>query len=243
MSVIKIKVSAVSYTNTKPFLYGLKHSGILDKVELSLDIPSDCAKKLINNEVDIGLIPIAALLSIPNYKIISEYCIGSDGPVNSVFIFSNKPIEEVKTIRLDNESRTSNALARVLIQKYWNCNPAFIYSGAADAYIEIGDRTFGKINQAAFVYDLAGEWKKFTGLPFAFAVWASNKNLSEQFLKEFNDALKFGVNNIPAVLSELPTRDDFDLTDYLTHKLDFLLDNSKRLAIDKFLSYIKELRT
>ena len=237
----KVKVSAVSYTNTKPFVYGLEHSGIRNKIELSLDIPSDCAKKLIDDKVDIGLVPVAALLDLPGYTVISDYCIGADGPVNSVFIFSDKPIEEVKVLRLDNESRTSNALARILIKKYWDLNLDFVYSGEADAYVEIGDRTFGKINKTSFAYDLSGEWKNFTGLPFAFAVWASNKTLPDGFLPEFNDALKFGIDNIPTVIKELPIPSNFDLTDYLTHKLDFNLNNSKQLAIHKFLNYMKEL--
>jgi chorismate dehydratase len=112
----KLKVSAVSYTNSKPFVFGLLHSDILDKIELSLDIPSVCALKLIENQVDIGLVPVAALLQIPNYHIISDYCIGANGAVDSVFIFSNKPISEIKTLKLDSQSRTSNNLARVLIK-------------------------------------------------------------------------------------------------------------------------------
>lgn len=236
----KIRVSAVSYTNTKPFVYGLQHSGILDKIDLSLDIPSDCAKKLIDNQADIGLIPVAALLNIPGYEIISDYCIGADGAVNSVFIFSNKPVNEVKTIRLDLQSRTSNALAKVLIKNYWKLSPEYITSNSADAFVEIGDRTFGKKDKYPFVYDLAEEWKNFTGLQFAFAVWASNKPISPDFISEFNAALRLGIENIPVVISELPERNDFDLGDYLTNKLDYSLTDSKMRALELFLNYLKQ---
>ncbi|MEO8795423.1 MAG: MqnA/MqnD/SBP family protein, partial [Daejeonella sp.] len=122
----KIKISAVSYTNTKPFVYGITNSPIIDKVDLSLDIPSTCANKLIDNQVDIGLVPVAALLRIPNYQIITDYCIGADGPVHSVFIFSEKPIAEIKTIRLDEQSRTSNNLALVLLKNYWKSSPEIV---------------------------------------------------------------------------------------------------------------------
>src|SRR2546428_3316192 len=120
-SLNKIKISAVSYTNTKPFLYGIEQSGILTKniIDLSLDIPADCAEKVIDGRADVGLIPVAALLKLPYYEIISDYCIGANGAVNSVFLFSTKPINEVKTIRLDTESRTSNNLAKLLIINYW----------------------------------------------------------------------------------------------------------------------------
>ena len=238
----KIRVSAVSYTNTKPFVYGLQHAGILKKIDLSLDIPSDCAQKLIEDQADIGLIPVAALLDIPGHSIISNYCIGANGAVNSVFIFSEKPIKEIKTIRLDSQSRTSNALARILLKNYWKVNPDLTTDNQTDAFVEIGDRTFGKKNNFPFVYDLAEEWKNFTGLEFAFAVWAANKPISQEFVDEFNSALSLGINNIPNVVSELPKRNDFDLDDYLTHKLDYWLTDSKRQALKLFLGYLESLK-
>lgn len=235
----KIKVSAVSYTNTKPFVYGLTHSDIVNNIELSLDIPSVCAAKLINNQVDIGLIPVAALLDLPDYQIISNYCIGATGAVNSVFIFSNKPIEEVKTIRLDTHSRTSNNLALVLLKNYWKLVPELVETGE-DAFVLIGDRTFGKTKDYKYAYDLAAEWQNFTSLPFAFAVWAANKPLSEEFIKQFNIALRFGLDNRYEVIKDHPLN-GFDLRDYFENKLDFDLDAKKREAIDKFLGYVKAL--
>ena len=237
----KLKVSAVSYTNSKPFVFGLLHSDILDKIELSLDIPSVCASKLIENQVDIGLVPVAALLQIPNYHIISDYCIGANGAVDSVFIFSNKPISEIKTLKLDSQSRTSNNLARVLIKNYWKCTPEFVEHENADAFVQIGDRTFGKKDQFLFHYDLSEEWFKFTGLPFAFAVWASNKPISESFKDEFNAALKFGLEQRDRVLNDLKSVDNFDLSDYLMNKIDFNLNEDKLKAIKKFHELIRDL--
>lgn len=237
----KLKVSAVSYTNSKPFVFGLMHSDILDKIELSLDIPSACALKLIENQVDIGLVPVAALLQIPNYHIISDYCIGANGAVDSVFIFSNKPISEIKTLKLDSQSRTSNNLARVLIKNYWKCTPEFVEHQNADAFVQIGDRTFGKKDQFLFHYDLSEEWFKFTGLPFAFAVWAANKPISESFKSEFNAALKFGLEQRDRVLNDLKSVDNFDLSDYLMNKIDFNLNEDKLKAIKKFHDLIRDL--
>ncbi|MBL4676522.1 MAG: menaquinone biosynthesis protein [Mucilaginibacter sp.] len=245
----KIKISAVSYTNTKPFLYGLQHSDIKENIDLSLDMPSDCAQKLIDNQVDIGLIPVAATLSLPEWHIISNYCIGAEGPVNSVFIFSNCPIEEATTVQLDPESRSSNNLAKVLLKNYWKVTPELV-AGAADyasstdlktAFVQIGDRTFGKTEKYKYVYDLSGEWKKFTGLPFVFAAWIANKPISEEFVKEFNQALRHGLAHRTDLLKVLPHRADFDLEDYLMHKLDFNLTEEKRKALYLFLDYIKAL--
>ncbi len=127
----KIKISAVSYTNTKPFIYGLQHTGILKKIELSLDNPTDCAQKLIDDVVDIGLIPVAAALNLGYWEIVSGYCIGAVGAVNSVFIFSNCDIKDVKTLQLDPQSRSSNNLAKVLLKNYWKADHLMIVESSS----------------------------------------------------------------------------------------------------------------
>lgn len=231
----KIKVSAVSYTNTAPLMYGVRRDkALLEQMELSMDIPSVCAQKLIDQQVDIGLVPVAALLDIPDYRIVSDYCIGSVGQVNSVFIFSKIPLDQVKTIRLDPQSRTSNNLARVLIKHHWKLQAEFISDGPADAYVEIGDRTFGKTHTQAHSYDLGQAWMDFSGLPFAYAVWAANKPVPAAFMDSFNAAQRLGLENPQDVLTELPKRADFDIAKYLTHYIDYPLDKQKKEAISLF---------
>ncbi|GAB2689772.1 menaquinone biosynthesis protein [Mucilaginibacter koreensis] len=245
----KIRISAVSYTNTKPFLYGLQHSDILNDIDLSLDPPADCAQKLIDDQVDIGLIPVAAVLNLPEWHIISDYCIGAVGAVNSVFIFSNCDITEVKRVQLDPQSRSSNNLAKVLLKNYWKISPELItgaddYAVSADpytAFVQIGDRTFGKKDNYKFVYDMAEEWQNFTGLPFMFAAWIANKPIEQAFIDRFNEALKYGLNHRPELFKKLPHRDDFDVEDYLMHKIDFPLTDAKKKAFYLFLDYIKNL--
>ncbi|MDB5157238.1 MAG: menaquinone biosynthesis protein [Mucilaginibacter sp.] len=245
----KIKISAVSYTNTKPFLYGIQRTDIINKIDLSLDIPSDCAQKLIDDKVDIGLIPVAATLNLPYWEILGTHCIGAVGAVNSVFIFSNCDIKEITHLQLDPESRSSNNLALVLLKNFWKIKPGLItnapdYSVSPNqttAFVQIGDRTFGKKEKYPFVYDLAEEWQKFTGLPFVFAAWIANKPIPKDFADEFDQALKFGLNHRAELLKELPKRPDFDMEDYLMHKLDFNLTEDKRKALYLFLDYIKAL--
>jgi len=247
--VKKIRISAVSYTNTKPFIYGLQHTGFTEKIELSLDTPSDCAQKLIDDEADIGLIPVAATLSLPKWEIVSDYCIGAVGAVNSVFIFSNCPVQDIKLLQLDPESRSSNNLARVLLKNYWKVSPQLIkgaldYGTSADpytAFVQIGDRTFGKKDQYKYVYDLAGEWQRFTGLPFVFAGWIANKPIPHDFMEAFNAALKYGLDHRKELFKELPMRDDFDLVDYLMVKIDYELTEDKKKALYLFLDYIARL--
>ena len=239
----KIRISAVAYTNTKPFIYGISHSELLEKIDLSLDIPSDCAAKLINQQVDIGLIPVAAIPFVPNANIISDYCIGSVGAVNSVFIFSNLPVEEIKSVRLDSHSRTSNNLAKVLLKFYWKKEVVFTtdINTATDAIVLIGDRTFGQKESYPFVYDMGEEWMNFTGLPFVYAAWVANKEIDPSFVKEFNEALSIGLAQRNELLNQLPVHQGFDLRDYLFNKLDFDLSSKKREALELFLSYISRL--
>lgn len=237
----KIKVSAVSYTNTLPFLQGIKSASILDQMELTVDFPAECARKVIADEADMGIVPIEALLHIPHPQIIGDYCIGSDGAVDSVFIFSDKPVEQIRSLRLDHQSRTSNGLARILLKHYWKQEVRLLTEGEADAYVLIGDRTFGKKETVAYAYDLGHYWKVFTGLPFAYAVWVANKALPEDFVQAFNAALGRGVADPEAIISGLPAYPNFDYKTYLTENLDFNLNEGKRQAIAKYHELYQQL--
>jgi chorismate dehydratase len=239
----KIRVSAVSYTNTYPFLNGIRKSKVMEQIDLSVDYPSACAQKVIDDQADIGIIPTAALLSLPEYYINTDFCIGTEGAVDSVFIFANKPIEEVRTLRLDKQSRTSNGLARILIKNYWKQEVELFTDESVepDAYVLIGDRTFGKKNAVPYVYDLGKEWFNFTGLPFAFALWVSNKKLPTTFVEQFNEALAYGVEHATDVIAGLPEFEGFDYTKYLTQHLNFHLTDKKREAVQLYLRYLKEL--
>jgi chorismate dehydratase len=243
INVNKIKIAAVSYTNTKPFIYGIENKDIRNQIDLSLAIPSVCATQLINNQIDIGLIPVAAIPLVPNANIIGSYCIGSVGAVNSVFIFSNVPAHEIKTVKLDPQSRTSNNLAKVLLKFHFKVEVDFLTepSATADAMVLIGDRTFGRKSNFKYPYDMGEEWMKFTGLPFVYAAWVANKVIPQGFVDEFDAALKFGLNHRKELLKTLPIRPNFDLEDYLMNKLDFDLTADKRKALDLFLGYIEQL--
>ncbi|SKB89326.1 chorismate dehydratase [Parapedobacter luteus] len=237
----KVRVSAVSYTNTLPFIYGLQRSAVIDRITLSLDVPSRCAYKLIHNEADLGIVPVAALLDLPDAEIVSDYCLGATGAVNSVFIFSEKPIEEIDTLRLDSQSRTSNGLAQILLQHHWKREVAVLTSGDADAYVEIGDRTFGKQHSHAYVYDLALHWQQFTGLPFTFAAWVANKPLPVSFIQAFDEALAYGLAHREELIKQLPPRLDFDYRQYLMEHIDYQYNEDKKKAVAMFLRLMKTL--
>jgi chorismate dehydratase len=248
-----VKISAVSYLNTVPFIYGIENSGFVNNFILEKDIPSVCADKLINGDVDIGLVPVASLPFVKNYKIISNYCISSFGPVKTVLLLAKKPINEVNNIYLDFHSRTSINLAKILSTYHWKLKMRWIPLKTDnieeikryDAVVCIGDKTFLLENEFEYVYDLAEEWRKFTGMPAVFACWAANKELPGAFMDDFNKALKFGVENMnkAAEMSQNGIISNQRLKQYLSGNIDYDLNNSKKEAIKKYLELLDEVQS
>jgi chorismate dehydratase len=241
----KIRVGAVSYLNTKPLLYGIHRSPVIHHIELKIDYPSRIAAMLLNDEIDVGLVPVAIIPKLKEYHINTDYCIGCDGPVASVCLFSEKPLEEVDKILLDYQSRTSVQLAKILLKEYWKMNP--LLEDAKEDFREhiidktaglvIGDRALEQRKTSKYIYDLGEAWKNFTGLPFVFAAWVSNKKLDQDFVDEFNEANKNGLQSLDAVLSE-NQYNNFNLREYYTKYISYHLDDEKRKGLDLFLSKI-----
>ncbi len=249
----KIRISAVKYANTYPFIYGLKESGFEKKVILETDHPADCASKLINNRADIGLIPVASLPLLNEYHIISDYCIGANGDVRTVMLLSNCPFEDVETIYLDYRSRSSVNLTRVLARNSWkrdfkwvNTSKGFDFRniGLTEAVVLIGDQCFELEKSFRYRIDLARAWKEYTGMPFVFACWTSNKVLDNDFIKEFNEALWKGVNNIKEVTEYFKNSGSITgnvLRDYLTYNIDYNFNEEKKKALELFLQLMMAL--
>jgi len=242
------RLVAVSYLNTKPLLYGLLRSSIQDQLDMDLAIPSECARRLVDGEADIALVPVAVIPELPEAHIISDYCIGADGKVATVCLYSEVPIEQITALYLDHHSKTSAMLTRLLLDEYWQLSPDLI--AAEEGYIEriggtvgglvIGDRTIGLAKRFPYVYDLADIWKKHTGLPFVFAAWVAVKPLETEFLTAFNEALQEGMDHLPELQLLLSSPDpDFDLVEYFTHHIDYDLNAGKREALERFLEYVR----
>jgi len=210
VKIEKIKISAVSYLNTLPFLYGLNHSKVLDNFIFELDIPSMCANKLIENQVDIALMPVAGIPFVKTPYFISNYCLGSFKEVKTVLLFSDVPLEQIESVYLDYQSRTSVNLVQILAREHWQINPKWInaHEGfennieGTKAGVVIGDRTFSIKKEFKFVYDLSLEWFNLTGLPFVFAAWVANKTIHAGFIDQFNQSLKFGLDNFDLVIEQ-----------------------------------------
>ena len=238
----KVRVGAVSYLNTKPLIYGFEHGIMKEELDLIIDYPSKIAAMLLKDEIDLGLIPVAVIPEMKEHHIISNYCIGSEGEVASVCLFSEVPLYDIETILLDYQSRTSVALLKVLIKEHWKINVAFENtSGDYESKISgttagliIGDRALMQRKKSRFIFDLGEEWKNFTGLPFVFAAWVSNKKLAADTIQHFNETNAFGLNKIEEVVDQNSSK-DFDLRHYYTDCISFEMDENKKKGLRLFL--------
>ncbi len=250
MSDSRIKLSVVSYLNSKPFIHALSHELIRDEIDLALDNPSDCAAKLLDGRVDIGLVPVAIIPHLPSSRIVSDYCIAAEGQVGSVLLLSHAPLKKIKKIYLDYQSRSSVQLVRILAKKLWKIQPEFIEAmpGYEDlireesAGVVIGDRALMAKSQFPYVYDLSEEWEKLTGLPFVFACWVANKIIRPDFLLKFNMALASLQENIPLVASLYHSSwiSSDQAEKYLQENIHYKLDERKRAGMTLFIKYLQE---
>jgi chorismate dehydratase len=178
----RIRVGAVNYLNTRPLIH--QFGRFAPGAELVLDLPSRLADGLASGRFDIALIPIIELFQDAAYTIVSDACIACRGPVLSVKLFSRVPIERVRSLALDEGSRTSVALVRILLWERFALSPALetlpigaaLEDSKAEAVLLIGDRAIhSPARPFANVWDLGDEWRQWTGLPFVFAVWAARQ--------------------------------------------------------------------
>jgi chorismate dehydratase len=244
----KIHISAVSYANTFPFLLGIDKKLKGDDFKISRDVPSTCAEKLINNEADIGLIPVATIPLVPNANIISKYCIGAVGAVETVLLMSKIPFDEIKTVYLDTESRTSVQLVKVLAQNLWNKDweykvlPSdYETNKNVNSMVLIGDKTKTTFNFPTTI-DLSEEWMKLTSKPFVFAAWVANKEIPEDFIQRFNTALEYGVSNIQEAINTYGNGLNYDLNNYLNNCISYPLDKDKMEGLNIFLDYLHSIK-
>ncbi len=238
----KIRVAAVSYLNTKPLIYGFENGMMKDEVELITDFPASIADMLISDEVDVALVPVATIPMLKEHYIITDYCIGTEGEVASVCLFSDVPLDEIEIILLDYQSRSSVGLLKILLKEYWKITPKLIYAEAGyegnivgkTAGLVIGDRAFIQREKSKYIYDLGGAWLKMTGLPFVFAAWVANKKLSESFIADFNKTTSVGLQHLQEIIAS-NHYEHYDLAKYYEGNISFNLDGKKRSGMELYL--------
>lgn len=238
----KIRVGAVSYLNTKPLIYGFEQGEMKDQLDLIIDYPANIASFLINDQLDLGLVPVAIIPLLKEHHVVADYGIACDGEVASVCLFSDVPLAEIRSIYLDYQSRTSVELLKILLKEHWKIMPTLI-TGARNfeneikgntAGLVIGDRAFTQRLKSKYMFDLGLAWKELTGMPFVFAAWISNKKLPDHFIAAFNEANSIGLQKLDEVISRNPYA-DFNMKEYYTRNIKFELEPAMFTALDLFL--------
>ena len=237
-----VKIAAINYLNTIPFIYGLEAGMAPGSFVLDCCVPSDTAARLRDGCCDVGLVPVGALADLENPRIIADYCIGATGPVASVVLCSGKPVEEVEEILLDTDSRTSVLLTRYLCEEKWHIRPRFIpfdFSGESvdteACCLLIGDKALQNAPRFRHVYDLAEEWIALKHLPFVFACWTAVRPLEPSFIKAFNQALAYGVSHVTEAVSKYNHQFPREYAcRYLQENISFALDGEKRAGLNEF---------
>ena len=240
----KWRIGAVSYLNTRPLLLGMELSPFCDSINLVKSYPAQIAQDLLDDTIDIGLVPVAIMPLLSNPQIVSKYVIGTEGEVASVALFSQVPMDQIEKVYLDYQSRTSVALAKLLIKNFWEKEVEFLI--ATEGYINeisgtiagviIGDRALASLNRFEHVYDLGLAWKAYSGLPFVFAAWVANKPIPSEFIEAFDAANEYGLKHLDEVIALIPaTEQVYDLHKYYTENISYELTPEKRKGLEKFL--------
>lgn len=254
-SADQLRISAVSYLNSVPLIWGLlKDPQPRFHYNITFQVPSGTAAMLKKGEADVGIV---SSIELPrqNLDFINSLGIGSFGPVHSIFLISSKPVREIRSLAADSSSRTSVALCRIILSRRFGLTPAIVSMSpdlqsmlqAADAALIIGDPALSlEPSRLPYeVYDLGDEWTKMTGLPMVYAVWAARKGTFNPPLeKALVDSYHFGIKHIEDIVRSESKKRGFseDVTrEYLKRHIKYELGPDYLKGLDLYLEYATSL--
>ncbi len=251
----QLRVSVVEYLNTAPLVWGMLKGRERGRFELEFTLPSKCADDLRQHKVDVGIIPAIEYQRMENVEIVPGISIASKNEVKSVLLFSNVPIGEARSVAMDTSSRSSIALTTILLRKFYRRDFQAIpvdpnlemMLQRADAALLIGDPalTASASKPTPFIYDLASEWKKFTRLPFVFALWVGRRDARlAEFGADFTASRDEGLAHVNEIAAEHAPRLGLSVEDvriYLTENIDYTLDDENLKGLQLFYKLAREL--
>mgnify|MGYP001037738904 CR=1 FL=1 len=249
LDVPPLRLGLVPYLNVQPMVYGLHES--FPQLQLQSAVPRKLERMLANDQINLGIVPVFSAFMDPARAIYAAPVIGSDGPVYSVLIVSQQPMEQLHRIWRDPHSLTSNALAAVLLKNHWKLDLSRLADAISpelrqgEGRVIIGDPAIRERRHFQYVYDLGEAWKQWTGLPFVFAAWIGRDG---QHIGQLREALmimvKRNMQRLPevvhsyATLHELPAE---ELVVYLRDYLTFNFDAREHQAIERFHAECRNL--
>ncbi|MFN0124824.1 MAG: menaquinone biosynthetic enzyme MqnA/MqnD family protein [Blastocatellia bacterium] len=254
-----MKIAASTYLNSAPLVYSFAAGAQRNQVNLTGDAaPSHCARLLAEGQCDVALIPVIEYQRIPGLRIVADVSVAAKSSVRSVLLISRRPLDEIRGVALDNRSRTSQVLVRLLLAQPGRKQPQYVtYTPdgtetvegilrGQDAALVIGDPALslrGRVaGQGIFVYDLAEEWRKMTGLPFVFAVWAAREDVcqNDRILGvDFVTAKHEGLQQIPEIAGSYAAQLNLpreELLVYLRECVNFDLDENNLAGMKTYFA-------
>ncbi|MGC8706293.1 MAG: menaquinone biosynthetic enzyme MqnA/MqnD family protein [Desulfurella sp.] len=238
-----MKVVLVDFLNAYPLYYALVNKIIDNDIEFIKKMPSVCARLLFEKQVDVGIAPSIEYAK-SDYYLVPNVCISSDYKVKSVALFLKKPLNKVKTVKLDKNSNTSVALTKILFAYKYKLEVDYIQD-RADCELVIGDNALYRIEHTdEEIIDLAYEWKEFSGYPFVFALWIANDKIPAKYIDLFLKAKEWGVNNLDTIAEAFCDTHNYDYEkayDYLKNNLSYDLTENKKKSLELFFDYAYKL--
>ena len=244
----KIRIGAIRYLNSKPLTVALPR--LAADAIITYDLPSRLADGVASGRLDVALLPSIESFRNRDYTIVSDVCVASNGPVRSVKLFSRVPIERISSLALDVGSRTSAALAQIVLKEQYDRAPKFeplpigapLANVTADAMLLIGDRCIQSAPAGfAQTYDLGQLWHEWTGLPFVFAMWTAGAGAKIDHIADILAAAREeGLSQVEAIAREEAPRLGMAVDDclvYLRDVLKFYLGPREREALQLFYAY------
>jgi len=252
------RVSAVSFLNTSPLVWGLLHGPQKGRMDLRFVVPSVCADDLREGRADIGLVPIIELARQPDLAVIPGSAIVCQGPVRSILLISKCPLAEIRTLAADTSSRTSVVLTQLVLRSQGVESPVVTphqpdldaMLQIADAALIIGDPALrldpemaAWQGQPVFVYDVGQQWVEMTGLPMVFAVWAAKEYVDPSAAGVFEESKRYGISHTDEIVRLESAARDFDpdlVREYITSYISYDLGPQERAAVDRYLQLAQE---
>jgi chorismate dehydratase len=246
-----LRVGAVSYLNTKPLIFGLQ--ALAPKLRVELAPPAELAYRLGAGMLDAALVPVIEYFSRPEYGLAAESAICGDGEIRSVLLFAREPVERARSVCLDPESMTTNALVRVLCRERFRIEPRWTERAAgsdpadllerceADAAVVIGNAALRMSGRFAYEYDLGQEWWALTHLPFVFAVWAARPGVAtDELARVLRRSLALGMAHLDLIAAEAARSLELDealVSNYLRRMLRYELTDRAWEGMGRFWRY------
>jgi chorismate dehydratase len=253
-----LRISAISFLNTAPLMWDFENGETADRLrqdfEISYTIPSRCAEQLKEGSADIGIIPVAAYTEIPDLVIVPDVAIAAKNKVRSILLVSKVAIDKIRSVATDDSSRTSAALVEIYLRKFVGLDPGFTRQKPSlkemlqwhDAALLIGDPALQARTDGYFVYDMAEEWRRWTGRPFVFAFWAVRKAALQgrdgepDIAQVFQQSRDNGLKHIPEIAADWAPKLDLSaalIAEYLTENVDYSLDADNLEGLRLFYKY------